>query len=109
MTKRTKLTFISVVVAMIISVAIFAAVRHNYSDSRSMGGEGMLLLLPLITYVTCKNITTSLDVFQKEKKENLDEYESQILSSPQKLSNSEPTLRLIVTNQSKPVAEDHTT
>lgn len=109
MTKRTKITFIAVVVAIILSVAAFASVRNSYTVNRAMGGEGLLLVIPLITYCVCKNITTSIDVLSNPAKEDIDQFDSQIISEPHKVNEDEPRLVLIMGNKKDMCAEDHTT
>lgn len=101
MNKRTKITLVAVIVAVIISVAMFATVRHNYPVNGAMGGEGMLLLLPVITYFACKNITFTLDSISKPKEENLEEYESQVITAPKKISGVTPSLKIVVDNTIK--------
>ena len=95
MSKQTKITLIAVIISIVLSVVAFMTVRSNSAASRSIGGEGLLLLLPLLTYITCKNITLSFEVFRESKEDDeLDDYETRIISEPRKLDEALPSMEI---------------
>lgn len=96
MEKRTKITIIAVAVSFVLAVLAFLSVRTGYSSGRAIGGEGLLLLLPVITYVICKNISLSLEVFRAPVEEDIDDIEMQIISKPRKINEETPRMAVTI-------------
>ena len=96
MEKKTKITIIAVVISFVLAVLAFLSVRTGYSSSRAVGGEGLLLLLPVITYVVCKNISLSLEVFRAPVEEDIDDIEMQIISKPRKINEEAPRMAITI-------------
>ena len=97
MEKKTKITIIAVVISFVLAVLAFLSVRTGYSSGRAVGGEGLLLLLPVITYVVCKNISLSLEVFRAPlEEEDIDHIEMQIISKPRKLNDEQPRMAITI-------------
>ena len=96
MEKRTKITIIAVAISLVLAVLAFLSVRTGYSSGRAVGGEGLLLLLPVITYFICKNISLSLEVFRAPLEDDIDHIEMQIISSPRKLNEEQPRMAITI-------------
>lgn len=94
MTKRTKFTIIAIIISIVLSVVLFTTVKHGRSQANVIGGEGLLLLLPVITYIICKNITLSFEVFHTPKNEEFEMYDTRIVSEPHKLNEEESHLEI---------------
>ena len=106
MTKRTKFAAAAVIISIVISVILFAIVKNGRPQTSAIGGEGLLLLLPLLTYIACKNVELSFKVFYTPKEvDDLDEYESRIVSEPRKLNEEQP--RMTVSWSTSTHAEDY--
>lgn len=105
MTKRSKLTTIVVLITILLSILAFVAVHEGRAGSNTVGGELLLLLLPVLAYVTCKNITLSFDVFHTPKEEELDDYNTRIISEPRKI-NERPS-KLTISWSAESAAEDY--
>lgn len=96
MERETKITTIAVIISFLLSVCAFLTVRTGYSESRAIGGEGLLLLWPIITYVVCKNISLSISVFCKPKECDPEDLEMQVISQPRKLDEEKPRMVIAI-------------
>lgn len=86
MAKRNLLTTIAVLITILFSIVSFVAVRNGRTSSNVVGGEMLLIFLPVIAYIICKNISLSLDVFCTREEDVVDDYSTQIVSEPKKIS-----------------------
>lgn len=94
MKKETKITIVAVGITVLLSIIAFVSVHTRLSADRPIGGEGLLLLLPVITYMICRNISLSIDVFRPKKSDAFENIETHVVSSPRKMGAKKSKLQI---------------
>ena len=104
--KRRKIRTVAVIISIAVAILLFANARQNYLVDKPIGGEIMILFIPLITYFVCKNITLSIDTFGKPK-DDFEDYKAQAITQPRNLHARKPKMHININRNMH--AEDYRT
>jgi hypothetical protein len=102
--KQKRIRTIAVIVSAILAIIILCSLRSGYLAGHAVGGEIMILFLPLIAYYACSNTTLSIEVLGKNEDE-FDEYKSQAISRPKRVNAKKPKVSATIRNSTR--AEDY--
>lgn len=91
--RRRKVRNIAIIISAIVAIVLFASARQSFLAGRPLGGELMILFLPLCTYFICADITLSIDTFSKPK-DDFEDYKAQAITQPRNLHARKPKMHV---------------